>query len=250
MDTPLERERDAVLADMARLGYPIRGHVRIAVAPRLQATATTIPTEEGYQILVSPRVLDEGRLRGLLAHELAHVYRIDSKHASHDDDAITAAYASLPASAQEREFQRAFLHHAINIVEDLYADGIGFRVMEDIGALEGKPIGEFLEMFLTDEPFDIADEREHRWDVTHDVVNNARGLTMMKRHAAKEDVARAEATNVRLLARVPKDIAAAAPWFQRRFDTLPEDPTREEFARLLAEYVLHFVEVAEGTRPR
>jgi hypothetical protein len=242
----LERSLDKILRDMARLGHPIEGRVRVAVAPGLRANATTVPTPDGYAIYVNPDLIAEGQLDGLLAHELSHVYRMDSKHPSHDDDAITAAYDSLPESAQEHEYQRAFVHHAINIVEDLYADGISFVVMRDIGALGERSIGDLLDRFVTDESFDIEDEREHRWDVTHDMVSNARGVAMLKRYATPADVARAEAKNARLLAKLPPDIARAAPWFQALFDGLPEDTTREAFTAMLVEYVHRFVDVAEG----
>lgn len=246
LQTLLERSRDKVLADMRRLGYPIEGRVHVRVAPGLRANATTAPARDGYQIYVNPELVDSDRLDGLLAHELSHVYRMDAKHASHDDDAITAAYASLPERAQEHEYQRAFVHHAINIVEDLYADGIAFLVMRDVGALGKATMGEFLERFLTEESFVIEDEREHRWDVTHDMVSNAKAITMMKRYATPADVARAEAVNARLLAKLPADIARAAPWFQALFDGLPEETTSDAFTRMLVDYVHRFVAVADG----
>ena len=246
-DAALGSALDRVLAYMARLGFAVRAPVRAHFRVGLRAMATMFPTRDGFGILVSDLALGAGPIEGLLAHELSHVYRMDSGHPSHDDDAITAAYESLPRRAQEHEYQRTFLHHAINITQDLYADHIGFRVMKDLGITDQEDLDALLEGFLTEDPFDIIDPREHRWDVMHDVVSNARAITMIRRAGTAAALSRAQAKQARLLAKIPADIARQAAWFQQLFDEgLPEETTRERFEATLIEYVRRFAAVADG----
>jgi hypothetical protein len=115
----LDALKDELVAAFARSGHPIRHPVTIRMQRGLSPEATSFRNGDGFVVLVSDRALREGSLGLLVAHELGHVQRMDAGHPSHDDDAITAAYASLPPSAFEHEYQRAILHHAINFTQDL-----------------------------------------------------------------------------------------------------------------------------------
>lgn len=244
----LETVRDELAAAFARVGYPIRSPVQIRVQRGLRAAATTFRGDDGgFVILVSERALEGGHPRMLLAHELGHVQRMDAGHPSHNDDAITAAYDSLPESAGEHEYQRAILHHAINFTQDLYADPLSFRVARELGLVQPREVDGLIAGFTNDEPYAIDDPRQRRWDRVEDMVGNARAIALARLAEAPEALARAQATQRRYLEKIEPDIAREAPWFQALFDDLPEDTTRERFTRMLTEYVQRFVATAEGS---
>lgn len=244
---PLDATLARALAALRDLGHPVRARVQVEFHAGLRATATTFRTDDGFGIWLSPERVSADRVDGLLAHELGHVALMDAEHPSHDDDAITAAYASLPPASLEHGFQRAFVHHAINIVEDLYADSLGFDLARRLGALTPEGLDALLESFVRDTPDAFDDPREARWDHAHDMINNARSIALLKREGRMEAARRAEAAQARFLARISPDIAAHAAGFQAFYDGLDPHPTREAFTATLVAYVGRFVAVADGS---
>ncbi|MHB8584408.1 MAG: DUF5781 family protein [Thermoplasmatota archaeon] len=245
----LERAKALVLKAMAEIGYGIDPDVRVHVVrrPGLPQMATTFSSGDGrFTILVSDRADGFGNVEGLLAHELSHVQRMSAHHPSHEDAAITSAYASVPASAQEHEYQRAILHHVINFTQDFYADPIAFRVIRNLRTYDERGLDQFLESFVADDPFVIDDARQRRWDHGEDVVGNARGVAMIRGVGSPEAVRRAQERQRTFLARIEPSIASHAPWFDAFFAALPPDPTESAFAESLVGYVQHFVTMAEG----
>jgi hypothetical protein len=241
----LEGIRDRLAAGFAQVGFPIRSPVAIAVRAGLPPAATSFRGERGFVILVSDRALGGGHLELLLAHELAHVQRMDAGHPSHDDDAITAAYASVDARL-EHGFQREILHHAINFTQDLYADPIGFRVVRALGLAAPAEIDALLAGFVNDEPYEIDEPLLRRWDRVEDMVGNARAITLARHADAPRARELAEGAQRRYLAKIAPEVAREAPWFQALFDGLPEDTTRERFTATLLAYVERFVATANG----
>lgn len=241
----LEATRDTLVAAFADVGHPIRRPVTVAIRRDLPPAATSFRSGNGFAILVSDRALDAGRVDLLLAHELGHVQRMDAEHPSHDDDAISAAYASVDHALQ-RDDQRAILHHAINFTQDLYADPLSFRVARKLGIADPAEIDALIAGFVNDEPYDIADARERRWDQVEDMVGNARAIALARLAEAPRARELAEQAQRRYLARIPPEIAREARWFQALFDDLPEDTTRERFTRTLVTYVGRFVAIANG----
>jgi len=242
----LEATRDRLLAAFADAGHAIRSPVRIEARRDLAASATTIRSDDGFAILVSDRAAERGPLAMLLAHELGHVQRMDAGHPSHDDDAITAAYAAVPPRSRERPYQRAILHRVINFTQDLYADPVSFRVASRAGLVEPARLDELVAGFVNDEPYSFEDPREARWDQTEDMVGNARARTLARLVGASRALESATRAQERYLSRIPPDVAREAGWFQSLFDDLPEETTRERFTSTLVEYVTRFVATAEG----
>ncbi len=239
----LDRIRRALEAGFAQEGFPITRPVAIAIRQDLPPAATTFRDGEGFVVLVSDRAAGSADVALLLAHELGHVQRMASEHPSHDDDAITAAYAGI-AGRLRHEYQRSTIHHAINFTQDLYADPLALRVARRLdlvapGAIEGLIAG-----FTNDEPYAIEDGLQRRWDQTEDMVGNARAIALARLADAPRARAQAVAAQERYLARIAPDVAREAPWFQARLDDLPEDVTREVFTRLLVAYVRRFVATA------
>jgi len=229
----------------AEVGHPILAPVTVAIRSDLPPAATTFRNGAGFVVLVSDRAVESGNLELLLAHELGHVQRMASGHASHDDDAIAAAYESVDGKL-EREYQRSILHHAINYTHDLYADPVSLRVARRLGLVEPGVIDALIVGFANDEPYDVADELERRWDRTEDMVGNARALALARlanAPRARETVARMQR---RYLDQIPADVASEAAWFESFLGDLPEETTRDDFTRSLVEYTRRFVATANG----
>lgn len=206
----LEAIRDKLTAAFAQVGHPIRSPVTIAIRRDLPPAATTFRSERGFVILVSDRALVAGHVELLLAHELGHVQRMDAEHPSHDDDAITAAYASVE-DMRLNDHQRGILHHAINFTQDLYADPVSFRVARALGLVDPAEIDALIAGFVNDTPYEIADPRERRWDQVEDMVGNERAIALARHADAPKAGERAEQAQERYLARIPQDIAREAP---------------------------------------
>lgn len=240
----LETIRDKLAAAFGKLDHPIRSPVRIAIRSDLPPAATTFRSGDGFVILVSEHALRGGHVELLLAHELGHVQRMDAEHPSHDDDAITAAYASVER-ALTRDHQRAILHHAINYTQDLYADPLSFRVARALGLVDPAEIDALIAGFVNDTPYDIDDPHERRWDQVEDMVGNERAIALARLADAPKARELAEQAQERYLARIPPDIAREARWFRNVFAHLPEDTTREAFTAMLVAYVRRFVATAE-----
>jgi hypothetical protein len=241
----LERMRDALAAGFAQVGSPIRGRVEVRIRKDLPPAATTFRSGDGFVVLVSDRAVEAGHVALLLAHELGHVQRMDAEHPSHDDDAITAAYASVEGKIQHR-YQSEILHHAINYTQDLYADPLSFRVSRALGLVDPAEVDALIARFVNDEPYDVEDALQRRWDRVEDMVGNARAIALARLADAPHARALAEDAQRRYLARIEPDIAREARWFQALFDELPEDTTRERFTRTLVEYVGRFIATANG----
>lgn len=241
----LERARDKLVEGFARAGYPIRSPVTVSIRQDLPPAATTFRSGQGFVVLVSDRAVGMGHVELLLAHELGHVQRMDAEHPSHDDDAITAAYASVDGLL-EHGFQREILHHAINFTQDLYADPISFRVSRALGLVDPREIDALIAGFVNDEPYEVEDPLQQRWDRVEDVVGNARAIALARLAEAPRARELAEEAQRRYLGKIPPRIAREAPWFQALFDDLPEDTTRERFTRTLVGYVQRFVATANG----
>lgn len=146
----------------------------------------------------------------------------------------------------QEAYHEEILHDAINNVEDLYADGIAFEVMQRLGAVPRDGIGGFFLSWMKAAPEPGHDAREARWRAAHAMLGNARALAQIKAHGSADQVKTASGINGELLARLPTAIANAQPWFQAFLDRLPPSPTEASFTRDLTEYVRRFAAVAEG----
>jgi len=245
-----QRVAEAALATaldrMAAVDVRIRSPVEVRVDPDLPFMGYTRPMEGKFRIVLSGRSFDGGRHEGLLLHELSHVHRMETRHPSHDDDLRHRVESQLPPSAYDGTFQRETLHHLVNNVEDLYADGVAFRAMETSGIGSRESVRQFLENWIDDEVEPKGNARDDRWSAAWTMANNARAIAQLRRMGAGAPTAPARARHERLLARVPADVAAAYPWFEAFLVALPEPVTRETYAGLLSSYLERFAQVADG----
>src|SRR3989442_1327162 len=91
------------------------------------ATQSRLPVD--HLIHVSLRAAKSDLLAGLIAQEMGHIARRESRHPSHDHEVHNRAMARVTVP---RAFSRGFpriAHAAINHVEDIYADDYAMTVI-------------------------------------------------------------------------------------------------------------------------
>ena len=242
----LEGTRDRILETMASLGFPLKAKVDIVLDPKLRIMGYTRPVGKGYRITVSGGALRSGRLEGLVAHELSHVYRMTTGHPSHNDQAIQAAYATLRLRTEWEPYMEEVLHDIVNNVEDLYADSISFEVVKALGLFRPDEMGEFLQGWMSDGVEEGQDARHTRWLAAHAMLGNARSLAQLDRMGLKAAFERASKRNGLFLAKLPKEMAREFPYFCKLLRDLREKTTDAAFQKLMAQYMQRFVAVAEG----
>src|SRR5437867_2513949 len=143
-----------------------------------------------------------GMLEGLLAHEMSHIYRMRTKHPSHNPRIIEQVTDRVTNGAATKDYQRKILHNLVNNVEDLYADDIAFKVIRKAGLLTAEQASEFLQSWVEDRPAESRDAMRVRWENAWSLANNARAIAQMARHGIDDAGGRAAAANDRLLSRM------------------------------------------------
>ncbi len=101
-----------------RVGWPV--DVEVVAMPIMGATNSTA----GHHTLFAS--LDAARsnaLDGLLAHEMGHMIRTETRHASHDP----AVYRAIGKQVRVPRAGREALGEAFNHLQDIYADDIAFQ---------------------------------------------------------------------------------------------------------------------------
>lgn len=239
-----------VLAAMADMGHEVTAKVEFRYDPDLPIMGYSRPLRNGYRVVAGKGALQEQLLVTLLAHELSHVQRMASGHASHSNAAIQAAYDGIRLRGSQEPYHDEILHDVINNVQDLYADGIAFDVMQRMAAVPPGGIGGFFLAWMKPTAEAGSDARETRWRAAHAMVGNARALAQVKAQGTREQMRSAQRINADLLATLSPRIAKAQPWFQGFFDGLDPDVKEAAFADALSEYVRHFVAVAEDAGGR
>ena len=116
-------------AAYAKLGRAPKWPVSIVVEEMeiMGATQSRLPVD--HLIHVSLRAAKSDLLAGLIAHEMGHIARTESRHPSHDPEVHNRAMARVTVP---RAFSRGFpriAHAAINHVEDIYADDYAMTVI-------------------------------------------------------------------------------------------------------------------------
>ena len=134
---------DWAIEELASKGYKIRSNLSFGIDPNLKIMGYTTQSEKGQRIVVSAWSLSTPMLKGLLIHELSHVIRAEEKHPSHDysiQDQIVSNYVS---ENNLDDKTARLLMEALQQVQDIYADDIGFLVFKD--TMDKKVIIDFFE---------------------------------------------------------------------------------------------------------
>jgi hypothetical protein len=244
MDEKVRKAYQNASRMMKDSGYGIKSKVEVAADPKLPFMGYSMPLRIGYRIVVSGGAVGSGLLEGLLTHEMSHIYRMESNHPSHDADTIQEAIDKIGQSLSE-DYKQKIVHDLLNDIQDLYADDIAMKVITKNPTLQPGQMTQFLQDWVKDEPVESGDPRQDRWINASIMVHNARAIGQMTRHKIEDTDGRAAESNKKFLSRMPGKAAAQFPYFLNLMIDLKENMTRDEYQRLLADYLNRFLEIAE-----
>jgi hypothetical protein len=230
---------------MKKSGFGIKSEVAVAIDPQLPFMGYTMPQGRGYRIVVSGGSVGSGMLEGLLIHEMSHIYRMENNHPSHDAEVIEAAIDKIGKQYLSHDYQQKIVHDLLNDIQDLYADDISMKVIKKGQILEPGQINSFLQDWVKDEPFESGDPKRDRWVNASIMVHNARAVGQMTRHDIEDTGGKAAESNKRFLSRMPPAVASQFQYFRDLMVNLKENMSRDQYRKLLADYLNRFLEVAE-----
>ena len=230
---------------MKKSGFGIKSDVEVAIDPQLPFMGYTMPQGRGYRIVVSGGAVGSGMLEGLLVHEMSHIYRMENNHPSHDAEIIEEAIDKIGKQHLSQDYQQKIVHDLLNDIQDLYADDVSMKVIKKGQILEPGQINSFLQDWVKDEPVESGNPEKDRWVNTSIMVHNARAIGQMTRHSIEDTGGKAADSNKRFLSRMPPTAASQFEYFQELMINLKENMTKDQYRKLLADYLNRFLEVAE-----
>ena len=230
---------------MKKSGFGIKSDVEVAIDPQLPFMGYTMPQGRGYRIVVSGGSVGSGMLEGLLVHEMSHIYRMENNHSSHDAEIIEDAIDKIGKQYLSHDYQQKIVHDLLNDIQDLYADDISMKVIKKGQILEPGQINSFLQDWVKDEPVESGDPEKDRWVNASIMVHNARAIGQMTRHSIEDTGGKAAKSNKRFLSRMPPAASSQFPYFQDLMINLKENTTRDQYRKLLTDYLNRFLKVAE-----
>jgi hypothetical protein len=241
----VKQAHENAMSSMMRSGFEVGNILEVVVNPQLPFMGYTTPQGRGFRIVVSGMAVESGMLEGLLVHEMSHVYRMQTEHASHNQHIIEEAINGLGGGAILEDYQQKIIHELVNNVQDLYADDIAMKIFRDGHLLPEEQLSNFLQGWVKDEPIKSNDPSKDRWINAAIMLNNARAIAQMKRHKIADLGGKALASNERLLAQLPKNASSQFQYFTNLMVNLKENITQEEYRMLLTDYLEKFLEITE-----
>ena len=134
---------------MAEKGYVVRSNVTLEVEPNLAIMGYAKKEGEVHKIMISEWALDSEMLKGLVLHELAHVYFTERGASSHDSAVLEEVLDGLKDKDGIRAREAEYLVDAFNHLQNIIVDDIVFDVMED---REHEMVKKFFAEWVSDRP--------------------------------------------------------------------------------------------------
>ncbi len=233
----VRKARERALGMMRDAGYNIGKDVNVVIDPKLLFMGYTVPQRGRFKIVVSGMAVESGLLEGLLVHEMSHIYRIRTRHPSHNGTILQEAIDNL---GKMEPYQEKILFDLLNDIQDLYADDISFQVIRTNRIMDESQATDFLQSWVKDEPVKTGDAKKDNWMKGSIMEHNARALAQMQRHGIKDN--RAKLANRRFLASMPSKMAQHHPYIESLLKNLRQDLTEDKYRILLADLLKHFLE--------
>src|SRR6266571_6003279 len=227
---------------MKESGFGLKSEVKIVIDPKLPFMGYSMPLGRGYRIVVSGGSVGSGMLEGLIVHEMSHIYRMENNHVSHDAEVIQQAIDKIGKQHLSQDYQQKIVHDLLNDIQDLYADDISMKVIKKGQILEPGQMSGFLQDWVKDEPVESGDPRRDSWMNASIMVHNARAVGQMTRHGIEDTGGKAAESNKRFLSQMPPAVAGQFQYFQDLMVDLKENMTRDQYRKLLADYLNRFLE--------
>ena len=239
----LEKIKGSALWMMKAAGFGIPGQLKVLVDPELPFMGYS--TRKGGEniIVIAGKALQSGMVEGLLVHEMAHIYRINKLHPSHNSKLLDkVGYSVINQSHLTKDYQIKVIQQAVNHIQDLYADDVAFKVFRIGKIFAGDQTFNFFLDWMTEEPLN-SKERKAVWLNIGIMLNNCFALSNMIRHGVLDVDHQAENRIKKFLSRTDNQMREAFAYFRDFMINLKEDVTEKDFEEDLTNYLTKVVEL-------
>jgi len=233
----LQELKKQALDLMEKAGYPLTVALDVQLDPQLHFMGYTIEKEGKQIIVVSGMALDGGALN-LLIHEMSHVYRIQSGHPSHDSQLLTAITAWVMHGRVVEPYQEKILHGILNIIQDIYADDISFKIFD-----KHEGLNEFFMSWIRKSV--RPKTSKEKWENAENLLSAAFAQGNLERHKVPDTEDKVQKAIDKFLSENEKSVAEKYEFFKQFMVDLPEKVTEKEFEKLLISYLSEFLKLTK-----
>ena len=227
---------------MKSSGFSITEDIEIAVDENLRIMGYTTEERGKPEIVVAKWALQSNMLIGLLIHELSHIYRNETNHPSHNFVVHNKAIVIVFGNRKLHQYQEEILRSILNVIQDLYADDIFFRVKKDI---QTDPIDFFIGWIK--EPVEGQSEKSV-WTNVGNMISVAFAQANLERHLVEDSNGKLKNAVQNFLSHSNPKIAAKYNYFKNVMVHMPEKITDEKFGELLVDYLGNFLSLTRSKK--
>lgn len=238
----LEDIKDHALQHMHRAGYEIKEPIQVEIDKDLPYSGYTTTRNGRTVIVVSAAAIQNESAVNLLIHELSHIYCMQVRHPSHNNEFISTIIGWAVHGQVVHEYQERIIHNIINHLMDLYADDIAFQVMHSHA--NQLQLSEFFLQWIH-EPSKAKDPVQRAWENAETVVSAAFAEASLKRHDIPDTENKIEKAKEKLLATLDKRYIEAYEFYKTFMTYTPEEVEEKAFEKLLIKYISEFLKITK-----
>jgi hypothetical protein len=238
----LDAQKDKALDLMKNAGYEITQKVTVMIDPSLTFMGYTTEQDGHPLIVVSENAMKGDMAINLLVHELSHVYRLQSKHPSHDYELLTSIATWVMRGHLVYDAQEKILHTILNHLQDLYADDISFNIFKT--DTQQQDLNEFFLSWIH-EPSKAEDPAIRAWENADNLLSTAFAAANLERHSITDTDGKVAKAVSKFLDKVGEERMNKFHFFKEFMIRLPEDVTHKEFEKLLIAYLSEFLKLTK-----
>jgi len=212
---------------MAEKGYVVTSTVTLEVEPNLAIMGYAKKEGQVHKIMISEWALDSEMLRGLVLHELAHVYFTERGAYSHDSEVLEGVLDELKDKDGIRAKESEYLVDAFNHLQNIIVDDVVFDVMDD---REFDMVKKFFGEWVSDRP---------SGDPVLDAAllsRNAFAIASLKRRGLFEKGGEMFYRNQGFVTALGSKSGEDFEWLEDFLETAKADWPKDEFREALSSY--------------
>lgn len=240
----LDKEKEKIISLMKSAGFPITQKISVVLDKKLTFMGYTTKDSKGDPVIVvSDMATIWGQETEVLIHELGHIYRMETKHPSHNYPLLDKVYDRSLKNKKILSYQKKIILNIINSIEDLYADDIVFQIFTKNPKLISNEEN-ILDFFLNwiHKPWKPKTEMAN-WTNAEMIVSTAFAQANLERHKVRDNNRKVEKAVEEFLSKVDTQMVGYYPYFKNFMLNLPERITETEFGSMMVEYIQKFIEL-------